>query len=107
MNFVEGTIPGASRCLPSALLLANLELKPNSEKVSIYISDRKDFYHQFKVSRERAASNALWPLIHRSDLEETLAFSAWCERNLKKSAYDRLKHGDLFEKGGFGFRKKS
>jgi len=106
MHFVEGTIPGASRCLPSALLLANLELKPNSEKVSIYISDRKDFYHQFKVSRERASSNALWPLIHRSDLEETLAFSAWCERNLKKSAYDRLKHGDLFEKGGLGFQKK-
>lgn len=106
MNFVEGTIPGASRCLPSALLLANLELKPNSEKVSIYISDRKDFYHQFKVSRERASSNALWPLIHRSDLEETFAFAAWCGRNLKKHAYDRLEHGDLFEKGGSSFPKK-
>ena len=62
MNFVEGTIPGASRCLPSVLLLANLK--------------------------------------------ETLAFSAWCERNQKKSAYDRLKHDDLFERGGLGFWKR-
>ena len=106
MNYVEGTIPGASRCLPSALLLANLELKPGVEKVCIYISDRKDFYHQFKVSKERASSNALWPLVHQSDLEGTFAFASWFERNLKKSTYDRLKHGDFFKKGSSGFPKR-
>eukprot|EP00435_Cladocopium_sp_Y103_P065330 s276_g27.t1 len=105
MNYVEGTIPGASRSLPSALLLANLEINPSTEKVATYVSDRKDFYHQFKVSPERASSNALWPLVLREDLEDTLAFSLWCERNLKRQAYDRLKHGDHF-KDPSNFRKK-
>lgn len=35
-NFVEGTIPGASQCLPPALLLADLELRPFLDKICIY-----------------------------------------------------------------------
>ena len=64
MNFVEGIIPGASRGLPSSLMLQNLELKRLGGKACMKnVSDRKDFYHQMKVSPERAASNALWPPI--------------------------------------------
>jgi len=96
-NFVEGTIPGASQCLPPALMLANLELRPFCDKACIYVSDRKDFYHQMKVTSERAATNALWPPIFREDLEGTFALASWCERNLKRTRYDRLKHGDLFK----------
>jgi len=95
-NFVEGRFPGVSKCLPPALLLADLEILPLHERFSVYVSDRKDFYHQFKVSHQRAATNALWPPIRAADLAKTRAFAAWSQRNLKRKAYDRIIHGDLF-----------
>lgn len=78
------------------LLLANLELRPVLDKTCIYVSDRKDFYHHMKVTPERAATN-VWPPVSREDLEGTAALAMWCDRNLKKARYDRLKHGDLFQ----------
>lgn len=95
-NFVEGRLPGVSKCLPPALLLADLEILPLHERFSVSVSDRKDFYHQFKVSHQRAATNALWPPIRAADLAKTRAFAAWSQRNLKRKAYDRIIHGDLF-----------
>ena len=97
MNACEGTIPGASRALPSAMHLACLEVDPKCEKLSICISDRKDFYHQFKVSPQRAASNLCFPPVKASELADTKAFAAWTEKNLKKNrkAFDRFAEGDF------------
>eukprot|EP00438_Fugacium_kawagutii_P012773 Skav217633 [mRNA] locus=scaffold1334:5610:19402:- [translate_table: standard] len=94
-NHVEGLVPGASRCLPTAIQLASLEIDPQSQSARVCISDRKDFYHQIGVSRERASSNCLAPLIHRDDLVGSSALADWCRRNLKKSKYDRFAQGDF------------
>lgn len=107
-NYVEGRIPGVSRCLPQAMLLANLEVSPQTEKFSICISDRKDFYHQFRVTPERAASNVLWPPVRESDLRDTKALASWAARNMKPGKYDRALHGDTFGGGrGNELKKKA
>eukprot|EP00435_Cladocopium_sp_Y103_P031603 s2642_g8.t1 len=96
-NAVEGSIPGASRSLPPALLLSAIEIRPESERLSICISDRKDFYHQFKVSPQRSITNMCFPPLRASDLEGTFALASWVsERSGKRrSKYDRTKHGDF------------
>ena len=95
MNACEGSVPGASRALPTAMLLASLEVDAEKERLSICISDRKDFYHQFKVSPQRAASNRCFPPIAAKDLEGTFAFAEWISKKGKKKAYDRLQEGDF------------
>ena len=94
-NSIEGAIPGASRALPSAPSLSVLELDPASQRLSINVSDRKDFYHQFKVSTQRARTNMCSPAVKCSDLEGTQALALWCMRKAsKRTAYDRLRDGD-------------
>ena len=97
MNWREGRIPGVSRALPNAHMLSVLEVCPRLQRVSVCISDRRDFYHQFKVTEERAASNAVWPLLKSEDVFELRAFDDFNRRS-KRQRYDRRRHGD-----GFGF----
>ena len=84
--------PGA---LPSAHMLSVLEVCPRLQRVSVCISDRRDFYHQFKVTEERAASNAVWPLLKSEDVFELRAFDEFSRRS-KRQRYDRRRHGDGF-----------
>ena len=58
---VEGTIPGPSKSLPSASAILQLHPVRYHEAVVGSIADRRDFYHQFKVSDEKAAFNAMYP----------------------------------------------
>ena len=60
-NWREGRIPGVSRALPTAQQLSVVEVDPLWQSVSICISDRRDFYHQFQVTSERACSNEFGP----------------------------------------------
>lgn len=100
-NWKEGKLPGVSRALPVAPCLSFLEVSPRTERLSICISDRKDFYHQFAVSRQRASSNALWPPLHCDDLHGLVSFSKYAEEFDKgaKERYDRRKHGDGLKEG--------
>ena len=45
--------------LPPGFLLTAIEVRRFRQQVTGFCSDRKDFYHQFSVSNERAASNSL------------------------------------------------
>ncbi|CAE7031764.1 dnc [Symbiodinium natans] len=58
-NCLEYSISGPSKNLPCGAQLVSLLVKRYSQKVVAFISDRKDFYHQMRVSEERACSNAL------------------------------------------------
>ena len=59
-NQLESSIPGPSRYLPCGPALCVLEVPKNKTAV-VSASDRKDFYHQLRVSASRARTNALWP----------------------------------------------
>ena len=58
-NSAERHLPGPSRSLPPGFLLTAIEVQRYKQQVTGFCSDRKDFYHQFSVSPERAASNSL------------------------------------------------
>ena len=94
-NYVEGRLVSTSRCLPSAQCLLDLEISPRHQRLSICASDRRDFYHQMKVSEQRAASNAVFPLVPLTAVEGTAAFKSWVLRNRRGQRYDRTKHGDF------------
>ena len=95
-NAVEGIIPGASRALPTANLLSVLEIDPSSQRLSICVSDRKDFYHQFKTTPQRTRTNMCFPPLFVHDLEGTQALASWhVEQKAGKKRYNRLAQGDF------------
>ena len=61
----------------------------------IYITDRKDFYHQFWVSDCKAVGNSLGPKVHISHVEHCPSYAAFANRYASRNKrYDRSKHGD-------------
>eukprot|EP00435_Cladocopium_sp_Y103_P023085 s3208_g5.t1 len=52
-NFFEGRVPRVSRALPVVQMMTVFEVNPTTQKLSICVSDRRDFYRQFKVIDER------------------------------------------------------
>ena len=91
-NWQEGKIQGVSRFLPSAYMLSVLEFDPSYQRLSICVSDRRDFYHQLHVPASRACTNGLWPLLRQEDIKDSKAFENFlCRASIK---YDRTKHGD-------------
>eukprot|EP00435_Cladocopium_sp_Y103_P040350 s366_g11.t1 len=97
-NWKEGKLPGPSRGLPTAVGLSQLEIEPFLQKASICVSDRRDFYHQFKVSPQRARTNGLWPCLRISDVKHLDAFKRF-EQDHVRVRYDRRKHGDALGDG--------
>ena len=93
-NWREGRIPGVSRFLSTALCLTALEIDPDSQKFSVCVADRRDFYHQFRVSRSRASSNSVWPPLRIEDVASTKAFQLWKEGLQCSKKYVREAHGD-------------
>lgn len=92
-NFTERAVCGPSKCLPSGADLAELFLDSSSEQLTMSITDRRDFYHQFSVSRTRAQSNSLHCGIPVSLLKDTQAYAAFVAKS-SKSRSERLKCGD-------------
>ena len=73
-NSRERSIDGPSHHLCPGFLLTNLRVEPFTECLVGSVMDRRDFYHQAKVSEERARSN----LFAFSYAEEELpGLSAW------------------------------
>ena len=58
-NAGERHMRGPSADLPPGFLLAGLVLPRFRAQVTGYCTDRKDFYHQFRVTEERASTNLL------------------------------------------------
>ena len=94
-NWREGRLPGVSRALPTAQQLSVLEVDPSRESVLICISDRRDFYHQFQITDERAVSNGVWPPLLEKDVCHLDAFSRLATKG-PTSRYDRTRDGDRF-----------
>ena len=67
-NSQEGRIPGPSKWLPSAPSLLQLYAKRHREQLVGSITDRRDFYHQFSTTIEKASMNAIYPWPRLSDL---------------------------------------
>ena len=76
---------GPSRHLPAGSDLVDLHLDPVKESYRVFATDRRDFYHQFWVTPEKARENAVGPRVRLQDL-----------RGLEE--YDRFTKGQTFRK---------
>ena len=85
MNLQEGKLEGPSRHLPAGSDLVDLHLDPVKESYRVFATDRRDFYHQFWVTPEKARENAVGPRVRLQDL-----------RGLEE--YDRFTKGQTFRK---------
>ena len=92
-NARESYISGPSKNLPSGPDFSEVFLNPRSHRLSICITDRKDFYHQIKTSEARAISNTIGPAVPRSLLTDTKAYAAFLLQNSRQRRA-RDKYGD-------------
>ena len=102
-NYAEGKIHGPSKHLPAASDLCDLRVDLKEEKVTISITDRKDFYHQIRITESKAVTNTLGPGLDPQMLSGTMALNIYLLQNAKKTKkVDRLSHGDRL--GGHSLR---
>ena len=95
-NFTEGRIfPGPSHDIPNATALLQLEVERFSEVLVGGIADRRDFYHQFAVTSERAASNTIYPAFRVEDFKGTQAYDEFLRSFGTRHSHDREKSGDF------------
>eukprot|EP00435_Cladocopium_sp_Y103_P061685 s1586_g23.t1 len=94
-NAIEAVVKGPSSSLPAGSDLCDLAIDASTQRLSISISDRKDYYHQLKVTKRKAICNTLGPGLPSSWLEELDAYGVFLLESAKKRRYDRLRDGDL------------
>lgn len=94
-NATEAVLDGPSRRLPTGPDFCCLVCNPSSSRLSISVSDRKDYYHQLKVTRSRALSNTVGCGIPASMLSNTKAYATFCLTDSARKK-DRLDIGDAF-----------
>ena len=92
-NSRERAIDGPSHHLPPGFLLTNLRIEPYEECLVGSITDRRDFYHQAKVTDERARSNLLSFSFAEEDLACTDAWESREHENPKKKAREVVGDG--------------
>ena len=92
-NALESKVLGPSKDLPSGSDFCELHIDPQTERLSISITDRKDFYHQIKATESKAISNTIGPCVPIDLLKDTHAYTAFLLRSAKKK-YLRDKVGD-------------
>ena len=97
-NFGERSIQGPSKHLPGGYLLTSIHV-PRGNTLYGSITDRKDFYHQARVSRQRAHSNVLAFSYPRSSFEGTEALAEFDALERRKGDSSRRAVGDKL-KGG-------
>ena len=73
-NFCEMRLFGPSKLLPAGPDVFELFLE-DGEEVHVSISDRRDFYHQFRTTYTRAISNTLSPGLPVDLIEDILKLS--------------------------------
>ena len=90
-NAVEAKVEGPSSSLPAGPDFSDIMIRVGVERLSVNVTDRSDFYHQFWSSDNRKLSNTVFPPVADEKLRDCSA-SALC---LKKAARkDRLMTGD-------------
>ena len=92
-NQLELSVLGPSRHLPTGPSLCVLEL-PKHCTLSVCASDRKDFYHQFKVAPTRSRTNVMWPPLPVSFLQSTRAYEDLLARFSQSKKLGREDKGD-------------
>ena len=95
MNSQEAKVCGPSSDLPAGSDLTSLIVCPHSERITISITDRSDFYHQFKSSPSRARTNTLFPSIPISLVKGTAAYENFLAGVSKKKVREQV--GDHLE----------
>ena len=98
-NSVEGRLSGESKCLPAGPNLLQLHPLRYREILVGACTDRKDFYHQFAVTWERATSNFLLPGFKAEDFAGFAAHDRLLMDFGRKERRDREKTGDLLVGG--------
>eukprot|EP00435_Cladocopium_sp_Y103_P057753 s620_g20.t1 len=93
-NFQEGKLPGPSKGLPSGRELLQLRPKRYEEKVIGCVADRRDFYHQFWVTDERASTNAIFPFLPAKSVCQLNAYSRMVEAFGRRKGGNREAFGD-------------
>ena len=65
---------------------------PKSSRLRVSITDRKDFYHQISISKEKSWRNTLAPSVPIPSVDSTAAYAKFCVN--KGRRYNRLLQGD-------------
>ena len=97
-NSWEMRVAGPSKVLPTGVDLVEFDFNCKTHRLAISITDRRDFYHQFRVPFVRSLSNTLGPGIPREHLVDTSAYDSWLARRSFRA--DRLQAGDGLEAFG-------
>ena len=103
-NQRERRTSGPSHHLPQGALLCGLQVPRYSHRLLGSIADRRDFYHQAKVTSSRAQSNLLPFAFDAEDVKSTSAYQKYMDSVLQIGGYAREVHGDHL---GFGKAPKS
>ncbi len=97
-NAWERRVAGPSKVLPAGCDLCEFDFDPSTHRISLSITDRRDFYHQFRVPFVRSLSNTLGPAIPREMLISTRAYDDWLSR--RSVSKDRITLGDQLNLAG-------
>ena len=95
MNSQEAKVSGPSSDLPAGCDLTSLLVRPQAECVTISITDRSDFYHQFRSSHARAYTNTVYPSVPAESVKDTSAYALFLARSAKRKVREQI--GDHLE----------
>lgn len=95
MNSQEAKVCGPSSELPAGSDLTSLIVCLRTERITISITDRSDFYHQFRSSPSRARTNTLFPSIPVELVKGTAAYERFLAGASKKKVREQV--GDHLE----------
>lgn len=105
-NFTEARLQAASKTLPNGPDFLELVLSPRRQRFSICVTDRRDFYHQFWVTDDRAISNSVGPSLPFSLLADLNAAHILAAGEKLRKKRPRVCRGDdlgVSSRQAFGF----
>eukprot|EP00435_Cladocopium_sp_Y103_P070841 s475_g36.t1 len=94
VNMAERSYDGPSKHLPPGPILLQLSCKKFKQKLVASVTDRRDFYHQAKVSQRRAQSNLLPFCFSAEELVGTKALEEVLQQPSGPRRRDREGFGD-------------
>ena len=96
-NSIEAKLLGPSSSLPAGVDLQDVFIDPSCQVIRVSITDRKDYYHQLKITESKALGNTVGPPIPVAEILKTRAYQKFVEKSGEK--YHREKQGDHFRTG--------
>ena len=96
-NFREGRlVHGPSHDLPTGVSLLQIMPRRFEEGLRGYVTDRRDFYHQFQTTWERSLTNVIYPLRPLSNFKGLAAHDQCLDDfGKRKKRHDRFISGDF------------